>query len=78
MPEMLLNFNFLKRVTALWNAHVLLPQCSRFLFNTYRGHAVSVVHGSNEYLYSREGVTQGDPLSMLFYAVTILPLIKSL
>ena len=68
----------LNRVTALWNARILWPQCSRFLFNTYRGHAALIVHGSNEYLFSREGVTQGDPLSMLFYAVAILPLIESL
>ena len=33
-------------------------------FNTYRGWAVVFVHGSAEFLYSREGVAQGDPLSM--------------
>ena len=55
-------FNSLK-----WNWRVLV-----------RGHAALIAHGSNEYLFSREGVTQGDPLSMLFYAVAILPLIESL
>ena len=37
-----------------------------------------VVRGSEECLYSMEGVTQGDPLSMFLYAVGTLPLIQSL
>ena len=57
-------FNSLNYSALLWNAHVLWPRCSRFLFNTYRGWVVVFVHGSAEFLYSREGVAQGDPLSM--------------
>ena len=64
-------------MTALWNAPILWPQCSRFLFNPYHGHATLVVHGSPEFIYSREGVTLGDSLSMLFYAVAMLPLVRS-
>ena len=30
------------------------------------------------YLYSKEGVTKGDPLSVFMYAIGILPLIHSL
>ena len=33
---------------------------------------------SSELLYSREGVTQGDPLSMFIYAVATIPLITQL
>ena len=71
-------FNLMSRVTALWNARILWPRCSRFLFNTYRGFAVLLLRNSEEFLYSREGVTQGDPLSMLLYAVAMMPLVNSL
>ena len=71
-------FNVVSRVTALWNARILWPRCSRFLFNTYRGYSMLLMKGSEHILYSKEGITQGDPLSMLFYAVAVLPLIQSL
>ena len=71
-------FNLMSRVTALWNARILWPRCSRFLFNTYRGFAVLLLRNSEEFLYSREGVTQGDPLSMLLYAAAMMPLVNSL
>ena len=48
------------------------------MFNTYRGYAALFLQGSSDYLLSKEGVTQGDPLSMMLYAVAILPLIHSL
>ena len=60
-------FNSMNRGAALWNASILWPRFSRFLFNTYRGYASLVLHG-----------TQGDPLCMLVYAIAVLPLIQAL
>ena len=60
-------FNSLHRVTVLWNSRVQWPRCSRFLFNTYRSYPSLILQVSttSEALYSKEGVGQGDPLSML-------------
>ena len=71
-------FNLVNRVAALWNAQVLWPNCSHFLFNTYRGYAFLLLKTSNEMLLSREGLTQRDPLSMIFYSVATLPLVQAL
>jgi len=53
-------FNSLNCVALLWNVHVVWPCCSTFVFNTYQGWATLVVRGSEECLYSMEGVTQGS------------------
>ena len=71
-------FNSLNQIAALWNARVLWPCCLRFLFSTYCGYAPLFLQGSSDYLLSKERVTQGDPLSMMLYAVAILPLIHLL
>lgn len=56
---------------------MLWPRCSGFIFNTYRGWAPLAVKGASSFIYSREGVTKGDPLSMFIYAIGVLPLIKA-
>ncbi len=71
-------FNSISRPAAIWNTRVLWPRCSRYVFNTYRGFAALYLQGSTDCLWSREGVTQGDSLSMLVYACGSLPLIHAL
>ena len=51
---------------------MLWPCCARFLFNTYHGWSMLVVRGASECLYSKEGVTQVDTLSIFMYAVGTL------
>ena len=65
----------LNRAAILLRARVFWPRCSRFLFNTYCGWSVLVLQ---DFLCSKEGVTQGDPLSVFMYAIETLPLIRLL
>ena len=62
--------NAVNRLAALWNARILWPRCSRFLF--------LILTMDMLVLLSKEGVTQCDPLSMMMYAVALLSLICSL
>ena len=71
-------FNSLNRTAMLLHVRVLWPRCARYLFNTYSGWSMLIVRGASECLYSKESVTQGDPLSMFMYAIGTLPLIRSL
>ena len=68
-------FNSVNCMAALCNARILWPQCSRCLFNTYQGYIGLFVQGSDQVLLSKEGVTHGDPLLMMMYAVS-LPLLS--
>ena len=56
-------FNSLNRSAAIYNCRVRWPRCSRF---TYRGYTALVLQGMSktDALLSKEGVMQGDPLSM--------------
>ena len=69
---MLIIILMLLHVWKLW------PHCARFIFNTYRGWPVLVMLSMSDYILSKEGVTQRDPLSMYVYAIGTLPLIQSL
>ena len=55
---------------------------TQFTFNCYCHWATLVVRntadGSGHFLHSKEGVTQGDPLSMITYGIGVLPLIRDL
>ena len=70
-------FNTLNRQTALHNIRALCPTFASVLINTYRAHVNLIVAGG-ERLLSKEGTTQGDPLAMVMYALSIKPLITQL
>jgi len=74
-------FNELSRFHMLWTIRHLWPRASRFAFNCYRFYSILIVRNLNQpitILHSKEGVQQGDPLSMLLYGITLTPLIKHL
>ena len=69
--------NNLNREAALRNTRHLCPSLSVALQNCYQAESRLFVDGGGE-LRSREGTTQGDPLSMPFYALAIIPLLRHL
>ena len=69
-------FNSLNRVAALHNIRVLCPTLASYVINTYRQPVRLFITGGE--LISTEGTTQGDPLSMRLYAISIQPLITRL
>ena len=68
--------NSINRSSALLNARTLWSRASTFLYNSYRESSKLVLSNTDVFIRSEEGTTQGDPLSMLFYGVALLPLIK--
>jgi hypothetical protein len=65
----------------LWNVRHGWPPGARIMFNSYKHWSTLVIRnndGSGEFLISQQGVTQGDPLVMLGYALGMLPLTRQL
>ena len=65
----------------LWMVRQLWLPRSSFVFNCYRHWSSLVLRNGNgkaSFLNSKEGVTQGGPLSMIVYRIGILPLIKNI
>ena len=70
-------FNSLNRAAALHNVRVICPAIAIYVINTNRAPARLFVIGGKE-LQSSEGTTQGDPLAISLYAVSLQPLIPRL
>ena len=66
-------FNSLNRQVALLNILNLCPSIATILINCYRSDIPLYIDGDT--LVSAEGTTQGDPLAMAMYALSVLPLI---
>ena len=63
-------FNSLNRKVAMHNILILCPRAALTIINTYRLPSRLFLAGGGE-MSSQEGTTQGDPLAMPFYAVSI-------
>ena len=66
----------------LWAVRHEWPSGAQFTFNCYRHWATLVVRdtgdGSGHFLYIKEGVTQGYPISIIFYGIGVLALIREI
>ena len=75
-------FNNLNRQNMLWEVRHRWARGSRFAFNLYRHDARLMVRGpagtEPQFLLSKEGVTQGCPLGMILYGVSLLSLAEDL
>ena len=74
-------FNEGNRSAFLWTIRHLWPSGARFTYNCYKHWTMLVLRGEDGaiiILYSKEGVTQGDPLAMIVYGVGMLPLTRYL
>ena len=69
-------FNSLNRQVALHNIQALCPPLTNILINTYRQDIPLFIDG--RHIFSSEGTTQGNLLSMAMYSVSVTPLIASL
>ena len=70
-------FNSMNRSAALHNVKFTCPVLATFLHNAYQHPSRLIIDGGGE-ITSEEGTTQGDPLSMAFYALSTVPLISTL
>ena len=65
----------------MWTVRHRWPEGSRFVFNCYRHWAQLLLHQLGwppVKILSREGVTQGESLSMVLYGIILVPLSKEL
>ena len=74
-------FNMLSRLAMMWTIRHRWPAGARFAFNCYKNWAQILLRQPGELpvtIMSREGVTQGDPISMVLYRITLTPLAEEL
>ena len=71
-------FNELNRANMLWTVRHLWSKGARFAFNCYKRQSRLYLRHRTSHkcsiLRSKEGVTQGDPLSMVLYGLAMTPL----
>eukprot|EP00957_Ditylum_brightwellii_P143302 10917853-Ditylum_brightwellii.AAC.1 len=68
-------FNRVNMHAMLWNVQHSWASGTHFSFNTYKHWSKLVLHGHKDLVFGKEGVTQGNPLAMILYALALLPVI---
>lgn len=58
-------FHMFNRQLAIWKARCYWPNAAIYLYKTYRGNSELIIRYIKTKLYSKEGVIQGNPTSML-------------
>ena len=74
-------FNAMSYLSMLWTVRHSWPAGARFALNCYRLWVQLLLRQPGEIpvtILSREGVTQGYPLSMVLYGITLAPLAEEL
>ena len=74
-------FDEMRRLAMLWTVRHCWQAGARFVFNCYRHWAQLLLRQLGETpakILSREGVTQGDPILMVLYGITLVPLAEEL
>ena len=74
-------FNEMSLLATMWNVRHRWPARARFAFNFYRHWAQLLLRHPGYppvISMSQEGVTQGDPLLMVLYGITLTPLAEEL
>ena len=75
-------FNKDNQTNMLWTVRHICPTGARFTFNCYQHHSMlylKLADGQEfEIIHSWEGVTQGNPLAMIAYGISLLPMIRIL
>eukprot|EP00957_Ditylum_brightwellii_P159210 12117915-Ditylum_brightwellii.AAC.1 len=65
-------FNKLNHKVMLWHVCHYWPSGCWFAFNIYWHWKVSVLWGTDDFVFSMEGVSQGDLMAMFLYALCVL------
>ena len=74
-------FNEKNRTSMLWEVRHEWPSGAQFGFNCYCHWATLVIRAgyvTGNFLYSKKGVTQGNPLDVVAYGLEIIPIIQEL
>ena len=67
-------FNSLNRHASLLNTGVICPEFSKYLTNTYRQPSKLFVNGTDKFILSKEGSTQGDNNFSIIFEIEVLSL----